>query len=70
MSELTIMELDSERSELLPNREALNGFKLVIGSGNLTGVYSKATAVQAITAFSHNSASSTVAVVNGVVVLL
>jgi VCBS repeat-containing protein len=70
MSELSMLELDAQHSELLPAREALSrgGITIAIGSGNWTAVSSKAIAIQALTAKSHNSASSTVIVANGALV--
>jgi hypothetical protein len=71
MSELTMLELDSQHSDVLPAREALSrgGLLFAIGSGNGTFVSSKAWAVQALTYKSSNSASSTVVVFNGLIVL-
>jgi hypothetical protein len=68
MSELSITELQTQQGDLLPAREALNrGHVFVaIGSGNLTSIHSKATAIQVLTFGSSNSASSSVVVVNGV----
>lgn len=68
MSELSIVELETQCGELLPAREALNHGSTIfaVGSGNFTSIHSKATAIQVLTARSSNSASSSVVVVNGV----
>jgi hypothetical protein len=70
--ELSIAELDAQQSDLLPAREALNhgGFFLAIGSGNEQNFINKSVALQSWTAKSSNSATSSVTIVNGVVVLL
>jgi hypothetical protein len=71
MSELSLCELDAQQCDVLPPREALSrgGLHVAIGSGNLTFVHSQATAIQALTFKSSNSASSTVVVINGVVII-
>ena len=69
MMELSIAELEAEQSDLLPAREALNhGFFLAIGSGNGQYFVNKSTAVQLLTSNSSNSASSSVSIVNGIVI--
>jgi hypothetical protein len=46
MSELSILELETEHAELLPEREALNGFRgFINGGGNHVTVIQSAVAV-------------------------
>jgi hypothetical protein len=54
--ELTITELDSQHVELLPDRETLLFF--VGNKWAQVNAYNNATAVQALTAFSANSATA------------
>lgn len=70
MMELSISELDAQHSELLPAREALgHGGIVAIGSGNAQWFVNKSVAIQALTYQSHNSATSVVTIVNGVVLI-
>jgi hypothetical protein len=63
MSELSIHDLETETVELLPEREALG---LVFGSfNNHVIAINSAEAVQALTAFSHNSATAIQTVITG-----
>jgi hypothetical protein len=72
MMELSIAELDAQQSDLLPAREALNhgGLFVAIGSGNEQNFINKSVALQGLTYKSSNHATSSVTIVNGVVVLL
>jgi hypothetical protein len=63
MSELSIHDLENETGELLPEREALG---IVIGSfDNHVVAINSAEAVQALTAFSHNTAVAVQTVITG-----
>jgi hypothetical protein len=63
MSELSIHDLESETGELLPEREAMS---IIVGSfDNHVFAVNSAEAVQALTAFSHNSAVAVQTVITG-----
>jgi hypothetical protein len=63
MSELSINDLEGQTTELLPERETL---ALVFGSfDNHVIAINSAEAVQALTVFSHNSATAIQTVITG-----
>jgi hypothetical protein len=65
MSELSILELDAQHSELLPSRETLAINILSPGSFDVIIAHNTATAVQAVTAFSHNNATASQTILVG-----
>lgn len=66
MSELSILELETEHAELLPEREALNGFHgFINGGGNHVSVTQTSVSISAHGTVNDSTATSTAIIAVG-----